>query len=466
MGAGWTTEADARVVVNSKKQIKSKTALLTAKRKKNKIHTIAHCHYWLVCYKGYDNGVFPWADRRQFGFMDTAVSTLKSTVLTENPSIPATYRLVDQEGHPLNPYEKHMGEIIEQLTRFIDRDAFVLDFCCGTGSAALACLYLNQRFILCNDRDQDQVTHAETRAKAYLWAIMQSRIWAPFGDTMANPYHMPGHEIYSKWDGQDPYLPLMVACRAAIKSNKELCVPHNIPRNMTIEKMSEIHSVVVGPNEQYGIEEKGVYLLASQTKGTAFPLFGTWKRRQWQKKLTDQQAEDDKLSAIMVKALPGETSPFMMKVSEKCPFLHVRNPAAANKSEIADGVEPADLQMANCVVEENQRMDMSDMFKVHLVLTEDILVEDGDPKTPVELLCKYEFLKAKAGWKAHAPSNRRKSLATVQAGDDIKNKRKQPKKTVSEKTSSSDDDSPSKSDNGDSKSDNGDSDESDPTSED
>ena len=121
VGAGWITEADARVVVNSKKQIKSKTALLTAKRKKNKIHTIAHSHYWLVCYKGYDNGVFPWAERRQFGFMDTAVSTLKSTVLTENPSIPATYRLVDQEGHPLNPYEKHMGEIIEQLTRFIDR---------------------------------------------------------------------------------------------------------------------------------------------------------------------------------------------------------------------------------------------------------------------------------------------------------------------------------------------------------
>ena len=221
--------------------------------------------------------------------------------------------------------------------------------------------------------------------------------------------------------------------------------------------MSEIHSVVVGPSEQHGIEEEGVYLLASQTKGTAFPLFGTWKRRPW-KKLADQQAGDDKLSAIMVKALPGETSPFMMKVSEKCPFLHVRNPTAANKSEIEAGVPAADLQMANCVVEENQRMDMSDMFKVHLVLTEDILVEDGDPKTPVELLCKYEFLKAKAGWKAHAPSNRRKSLATVQAVDDIKNKRKQPKKNVS---SSDDESSPSKSDNGDSKSDNGDSDEDD-----
>jgi hypothetical protein len=78
MGAGWTTEADARVVVNSKKQIKSKTALLTAKRKKNKIHTIAHSHYWLVCYKGYDNGVLPWDQRLAFGFMDTAMSGLKT----------------------------------------------------------------------------------------------------------------------------------------------------------------------------------------------------------------------------------------------------------------------------------------------------------------------------------------------------------------------------------------------------
>jgi len=420
VGAGWITEDDARVVINSKKQIRAKTALLTARRKKNQIHTIANSHYWLVCYKGYDNGVFPWADRHQFGFMDTAVSSLKSTVLTENPSIPATHRLVDQDGHPLNPYEKHMGEIIEQLTRFIDRDAFVLDFCCGTGSAALACLYLNQRFILCNDRDQDQVTHAETRAKAYLWAVMQSKMWASFGDTMANPYHHPGREIYQKWDGQDPYLPLMAAAGATIKSNKNLCVPHNIPRNMSLEKMAEIHSCVVGPSQQHSIDEEGVYLLTSQPKGTAFPLFGTWKRRQWQKKLLEQQ--DTKLSAILVKALPGETSPFMMKVSEKCPFLHVRNPAAANAAALEDGAEAADLEKANCVVEENQRMDMSDMFKVHLVLTEDVVVEDN---VPVELLCQYEFLKAKSGWKAHAPVNRRKSLAAVQEEDQTKpNKRK------------------------------------------
>ena len=79
----------------------------------------------------------------------------------------------------------------------------------------------------------------------------------------------------------------------------------------------------------------------------------------------------------MVKALPGETSPFMMKVSEKCPFLHVRNPAATNASAVKDGVPPADPEKANCVVEENYRMDMSDMFKVCLVLTEDILVEDN-----------------------------------------------------------------------------------------
>ena len=135
----------------------------------------------------------------------------------------------------------------------------------------------------------------------------------------------------------------------------------------------------------------------------------------------------------------------MMKVSEKCPFLHVRSPTAANKSEIADGVEPADLQMANCVVEENQRMDMSDMFKVHLVLTEDILVEDGDPKTPVELLCKYEFLKAKAGWKAHAPSNRRKSLAAVQEVDKTKNNNRKKHKQDEDSPLSSDSE-PSKSD--------------------
>ena len=394
-------------------------------KEEKKIHTIANSHYWLVCYKGYDDGVFPWDERHPFGFMDTTVSTLTSTVLTENPQIPATYRLCDQTGHQMNPYEKHMGEVIEQLTRFIDRDAFVLDFCCGTGSAALACLYLNQRFILCNDRDEDQVTHAETRAKAYLWAVMQSKMWASFGDTTANPYHHPGLEIYNKWDGQDPYLPLLAASGTAINSNKKLCVPHNIPRSMTIEKMAELYSVVVGPNDQHGLTEQGVYLLTSQPKGTVFPVFGTWKRR-------NSQAEDDKLSAIMMKPLPDETSPFIMKVSDKCPFLYVRNPAAANA--LAD---PCDHEKANCVIEENVRLDMSDLFKVCLVLTEDIKVEgDGDP---VELLCQYEFLKAKAGWKAHVPSNRRKSLAAVQEGDGKpKPKRgKKRKKTSDEESQSS-----------------------------
>ena len=110
----------------------------------------------------------------------------------------------------------------------------------------------------------------------------------------------------------------------------------------------------------------------------------------------------------------------------------MRNPAAANAQ-----AEPCDHEKANCVIEENVRLDMSDLFKVCLVLTEDIKVEgDGDP---VELLCQYEFLKAKAGWKAHVPSNRRKSLAAVQEGDGKpKPKRgKKRKKTSDEESQSS-----------------------------
>jgi len=186
-GAGWRQEPDARVIINTKSHVRQKTGYHTRNRKKNTISTIANCHYWLVCYKGYDNGVFPWDQRFAFGFMDTAMSGLKSTVLTENPSIPPHYRLVDKFGSPLNPYEKHLGEIVEQLTRFTDRNAMVLDFCSGTGSAALACLYLNQRFIVCNDRDKDQTEHAETRAKAYLSAMMQSNMWESWGSNMANP---------------------------------------------------------------------------------------------------------------------------------------------------------------------------------------------------------------------------------------------------------------------------------------
>ena len=66
---------------------------------------------------------------------------------------------------------------------------------------------------------------------------------------------------------------------------------------------------------------------------------------------------------------------------------------------------------------------------------------DGDP---VELLCQYEFLKAKAGWKAHVPSNRRKSLAAVQEGDGKpKPKRGKKRKKTSDAKKTSDEESQS-----------------------
>ena len=408
-GAGWNTENDARVVIHTKSHARQKTGYHTMNRRKNTISTIANCHYWLVCYKGYDNGVFPWDERFAFGFMDTAMSGLKSTVLTENPAIPPHYRLVDKFGSPLNPYEKHLGEVVEQLTRFTDRDAMVLDFCSGTGSAALACLYMNQRFVVCNDRDKEQVKHAEARAKAYLSAMMSSKMWDSWGSDAANPYHHPGYAVHKKWDGQDPYLPLLAAAATKINGSKSICVPHNIPRSTTLEKQQELFGCVVGPSEEHGISERGVYLVFPQVEGTAFPLFGEWKRRARKAQVEGQ------LHSILVRPRPGETTPFILKVSDKCPFLHVRSPSSVDEENFPDkedlaGVNPDDRAKANCVVEEN-RCGMEDLYKLCLVLTDDIL--DASTDNPVQLLCKYEFLELVKGWKGHVPANKRKAVDAI-----------------------------------------------------
>ena len=109
--------------------------------------------------------------------LDRIVSRLQSQVLTECPVIQPHLRLVDDEGEVLNLYEKHMGEVIEQLSRFVPRDAEVLDFCCGTASAGLAALYMNQYKIVLNDRDSNILPYAEARMRAYLWAVMRSPWW-------------------------------------------------------------------------------------------------------------------------------------------------------------------------------------------------------------------------------------------------------------------------------------------------
>ena len=129
-------EQDARFIVNSKSAITRKAWTLAPIRNKGSVNTISHGHFWLVCYKG----KFDPTHKKPFGFMDKTAG-LKSSVLMENPSIPPMYRLADEQGTALNLYEKHMGEIVEQLARFVDRADTVLDFCSGTCSAGLAALY-------------------------------------------------------------------------------------------------------------------------------------------------------------------------------------------------------------------------------------------------------------------------------------------------------------------------------------
>ena len=243
--------------------MEKKRWVVTPKRRKKTRAVISNSHFWLVGYKGEFN-----ADgKRPFGFMDRS-ATLQNTSLLENPTVPTEYRLRDPDGNLLNPYEKHMAEGIEMLSRFIDRNDAVLDFCAGTCSLGLAALYMNQRFVVLNDRDKSQLKYAEARLRAYLYAMSASPLWRDDDMGGASPYKTPGVEVHQTWDGRDPYLPLLAALKREQIFDKILIEPGNVPSS-TKEKMAELYYCYV--------DDDGVFLTESQTDYN-FPLYGVYKR--------------------------------------------------------------------------------------------------------------------------------------------------------------------------------------------
>ena len=76
----------------------------------------------------------------------------KGFVLRGMPVCPPLYRLVDDQGCIIRPFEKHICEVIELLwTLYGPKHAangVFLDFCCGTAPAGLAALRANSKTIL------------------------------------------------------------------------------------------------------------------------------------------------------------------------------------------------------------------------------------------------------------------------------------------------------------------------------
>ena len=351
--AGFKLETDARTVVNSRRDIQRKHAVVAPKRNKDCVYTICNNHWWLVGYKG----PFTWEDKRPFGFMDKT-ATLRNNVLLENPTIPAVYRLADQDGAVLNPYEKHMAEGVEMLTRFVGRNEPVLDFCAGTCSLGLASLYLNQRYCVLNDRDKNQLQYAEARLRAYLWAMVKSPLWLP-DDSGDSTYTKPGMEARDTWDGRDPYLPLLCALRVEQIHDKIAVPTKNAPSGVDMAKMAALYNCEVE-------EDGGVFLTESTEAGFCFPIYGDFRR-------SPGNLVEGQISSVILRPQVGERKAFYMRVSTTCPWRFVR--------------APGDDEEANCCIQEN-RCDMQDLAKVVLKLLVDVHVNEGDR---VELLCKYDL---------------------------------------------------------------------------
>lgn len=403
-GAGFNGESEPRIVINTKAAIRRKAHV--APRKNSGVCTVPHQHYWVIAWRGKPHPRAFNFKPREYGFFDKTVSRLQSQVLTECPVIGAHLRLVDAESEVLNPYEKHMGEVIEQLARFVPRDAHVLDFCCGTASAGLAALYMNQMYIVLNDRDSNILPYAEARMRAYLWSMMRSPWWVGTNDYGEDiPSHcVRGQEVRTTWDGEDPYKPLMAAHKLKVTRTKEIVVPHNVPPGVSSkEQFAELYNCVIGETGVFLKEDQGVV-----PEGTAFPLFGEYKRGV-------RGEEPNTISAVILKPQIGERKPFFLLPADSCPFRLVRSPDENEKP--------------NCKIEE-LRCGMEDLFKVNLKLAKDLDTEDGQ----VELLCKYDLKKLKDGWKVHTTSQSGKRKATGRLGSN------RPKQQKSSSDAEGDDD--------------------------
>ena len=402
-------ESEVRTVVNSKRAMEKKRWVVTPKRRKKTRAIICNSHYWLVGYKGdfHDDG------KRPFGFMDRS-ATLQSSTLLENPTVPAAYRLRDPGGNILNPYEKHMAEGIEMLSRFVDRNDAVLDFCAGTCSLGLAALYMNQRLVVLNDRDENQLKFAKARLRAYLWAMSASPLWRDDDMGSASPYKTPGVDVHETWDGRDPYLPLLAALQYEQVYDKIVVERDNMP-GMKMEKMAELYYCEVEREQDGG---GGVFLTESQDADFCFPIYGVYKR-------SPGKMEENQITSVLLRPMAGERKPYYMRVSDQCPWRYVRAPRGG--------------EVANCVIRENQCA-MHDLAKVVLALTDPINVgEDG----PVELLCVYDLKKLADGWKqANVPrsAKRRHDGLKLKGNTDRRNtKQKLPQSPASATTSEEED---------------------------
>ena len=337
-------------------------------------------------------------------------ATLQSSTLLENPTVPAAYRLRDPGGNILNPYEKHMAEGIEMLSRFVDRNDAVLDFCAGTCSLGLAALYMNQRFVVLNDRDENQLKFAEAHLRAYLWAMSVSPLWRDDDMGSASPYKNPGVEVHELWDGRDPYLPLLAALQMEQVFDKIIVERHNMP-GMKMEKMAELYYCEV--DQEHG----GVFLTESQHADFCFPIYGVYKR-------SPGNMEANQITSVLLRPMAGERKPYYMRVSDQCPWRYVR--------------APRDGEVANCVIRENQ-CGMHDLAKVVLALTEPINMREG----PVELLCVYDLKKLSDGWKqANVPrsAKRRHDGMKLKGTTGQRKKKRKPTQSSASATASEEED--------------------------
>ena len=171
---GWTVEIEPRVIQLDKKATNRKFHAC----KKRQGVLVMHHYAWVVAYRGYKN--IHAIGGKSFGFFDTSAK-LMSSVLSGCPTIEPTDRLLDENGFPCRLAEKHLGVIAEQIARFTPNcgeGATVMDFCSGTGSVALAGLYMNGKCAILNDKDEKLMDCAMARLRGFVYGLMQSSLWA------------------------------------------------------------------------------------------------------------------------------------------------------------------------------------------------------------------------------------------------------------------------------------------------
>ena len=141
------------------------------KRQSYLSHTLAKpsTHQYVIFHhKGPSGHAASWHQAKDpYGALKPFGGVKSATLWTGCPHVRNVHKLHDSAGKILRVPENHINEMIELINCYVPASGSALDFCAGTATFLLACIFTN-RVCHVNDRDEAAMAVAISRAKRFL----------------------------------------------------------------------------------------------------------------------------------------------------------------------------------------------------------------------------------------------------------------------------------------------------------